>query len=113
MSEIKVYQDEKDVKFATGKPAYAFGDKVKPGQVLRVTQLSGTFDNVATTEYIELGFWNGHAYVQLYKGAPAVAGDWVHYKCHVYLREEQYVYAYCADVADGAVMKLRAHGRFM
>ena len=110
MSEPKVFEVEKDVAFATGKSVYLEADRLETGQMLKVTHIAGSFENCATTEYVEVGYWNGHAYVQLKKGAPAVAGDLVHWDGEVYLREGQYIYAYLKDVASGEVMKLKANG---
>ena len=112
MSETKPYQDEKDIKYAAGVSKYVEGKKVKEGQVLHVTHISGTFENIATTEYIEMGYWNGHAYIPVYKATPSVIGDPVHWNGDIWLREQQYIYIYCADVASGEVMKLRAEGRW-
>ena len=109
---VKAYQVEEDLAYATGKSKYLEGDHVEAGEVVRVTHIGGTFQNVATTEYVVLGYHNGHAYVELHKAAPAVAGDYVHWKGNVWLREGQYVYAYFADVADGELMRLRAEGRW-
>jgi len=110
MSETKVYETEKDRVFATGHSNYLESDSLRTGQILEVTHIAGTFENLATTEYVELGYWNGHAYVQLYKGKPAVTGDYIFWDGAIYLREGQYIYAYCADVANGEKMKLRANG---
>jgi len=112
MSETKPHQFEKDFAFADGHARYLTGQRIKTGQVLRITHLSGTFQNCATTEYIELGYWNGHEYVSLKKDKPAVAGDMVHWDGEAYLRENQYYYVYCADVAATEVMKLRANGKW-
>lgn len=110
MSEPKVYETEVDRVFATGKSTYIASDSLKTGQMLEVTHIAGTFENLATTEYVVLGYWNGHTYVPLYKGKPAVAGDYVFWDGAVWLREGQYIYAYLADVANGEMMKLRANG---
>jgi len=113
MREIeKVYQLEKDLVYVTGKTVYLEGDKVPPGKILRVSHISGQFENCGTSEYIELGYWNGHAYVPLKKAAPAVTGDPVHWNNNVWLREEQYAYAKLTDVANGEKMKLRVEGRW-
>lgn len=110
MSEPKVYELEKDRVFATGKSTYLESDALKTGQMLEVTHIAGTFENLATTEYVELGYWNGHAHIPLYKGKPAVASDYIFWDGSISLREGQYIYAYLADVADGEKMKLRANG---
>jgi len=110
MSEPKVYETEIDKLFATGQSFFLAADTLKTGQMLEVTHIAGTFENLATTEYVELGYWNGHAYVPLYKGKPAVIGDYIYWDGSIYLREGQYIYAKLADVADGEKMKLRASG---
>jgi len=46
------------------------------------------------------------------KDVPAVAGDPVHWNNNVWLREEQYPYAYFTNVANGEKMKLRVEGRW-
>jgi hypothetical protein len=105
------YAAEKIHKWATGGSLYLLDDPLKPGEVVRVTHLAGKFDNVATTEYIVLGYYNGHAYVELYKAKPAVAGDWVHWNGNVWLREGQYAYVYTADVANAEKQYLIVDGR--
>jgi len=110
MSEAKIYEVEKDRVFATGKSTYIEADSLETGQMLSVTHIAGTFENLATTEYVELGYWNGHAYVPLYKGKPDVASDYIFWDGEIYLREGQYIYAKLADVANGEKMKLRANG---
>ena len=110
MSEPKVYETEIDKTFATGQSNYAVSDILETGQMLEVTHIGATFENLATTEYIVLGYWNGHAYIPLYKGKPAVDGDYVFWDGSIYLREGQYIYAYCANVSNGEVMRLRANG---
>jgi len=113
MSETrKPYQEEKDLVYVTGKSKYLEGEKVPIGKVLRVSHISGQFENCATSEYVELGYYNGHAYVPLKKDVPAVAGDPVHWNNNVWLREEQYPYAYFTNVANGEKMKLRVEGRW-
>lgn len=112
MSQVKIYQEEKDVAKTASIGKYVEGEKVRAGKVLHVTHMSGSFDNVAATEYVELGYWNGHAYIPIKKGLPAVASDHVMWDGDLWLREEQRVYVYCADVATGEVMRLRANGRF-
>ena len=113
MSEVRIFRDEQEVYYATGKSKYLEGVRVKPNQVVRLTHLAAKFQNVATTEYIEVGYWNGHAYTELKKAAPAVAGYFIHWDGEVYLREDQYIYAYFADVADGELMTLRGLGQWM
>jgi len=113
MSNIRTFRDEKEVYYETGKSKYLEGTRIKPGQVVKLTHLAATFQNAATTEYVELGYWNGHGYVELKKAAPAVAGYFIHWDGEVYLREEQYIYAYFADVSDGELMTLRGLGRWM
>ena len=110
MEEPKVYETEVDKVFATGGSTYLAADTLETGQMLEVTHIAGTFENLATTEYVELGYWNGHAYVPLYKGKPAVTSDYIFWDGSIYLREGQYIYAKLADVADGEKMKLRANG---
>lgn len=112
MAETKPHQFEKAYGYATGAPKYLHGLRVKTGQVLKITHLAATFANCATTEYVVVGYWNGHEYKELYKGAPAVASDLVHWNGEIYLRENQYVYAYFADVANGEKMTLQAEGKF-
>lgn len=112
MSKVEVYQVEKDKVFKTGESRYLAGDKVETGRVVWLRHISGSFENIATSEYVELGYWNGHAYVPLFTGAPAKAGDFVHRNINIWLREHQYVYAYFADVANDEKMKLRAEGRY-
>lgn len=110
MSETKIFETEKDGVFATGKLNKLEMKRLETGQVLEVTHLAGTFENIATTEYVELGYWNGHAYIPLHKDKPAVIGDYVFWNGTIYLREGQYLYGYFADVANGEKMKLRANG---
>lgn len=112
MSETKVHQFEKDLPFKTSDDNHILGLKPKAGQVLKITHIAGWFDQLATTEYVVLGFWNGHEYVPLKKGKPDVTGDPIHWDGEIYLRENQYIYAYMADVADGEVMRLRAQGKY-
>lgn len=107
-----MYQLEKDKVFKTGKSSYLKDARVKTGEILRVTHIAGTFENCATTEYVQLGYWNGHAYVELKKAKPAVAGDYVHWNGNVWLREQQYVYAYFKDVENNEKMKLRGEGKY-
>jgi hypothetical protein len=110
MSEPKVYETEVDRVFATGQSTYIASDSLETGQMLEVTHIAGTFENLATSEYVELGYWNGHAYVPLYKGKPDVASDYIFWDGSIFLREGQYIYAKLADVANGEKMKLRANG---
>lgn len=112
MEKVKPYQLEKDKVFATGESQYLKAARVKTGKILKVTHIAGSFENVGTSEFVVLGYWNGHAYVPLKKGSPPEAGDLVHWDGEVYLREQQYVYAYFADVANGEKMKLRGNGKF-
>jgi len=112
MSDTKPHQFEKDFVYTTGLSKYFEGYRVKTGEVLHITHIAATFENLATTEYAVLGYYNGHAYVELYKGTPAVTSDFVHWNGDVWLREGQYVYAYFADVANGEKMKLRAEGEY-
>jgi len=112
MSETIVHQFEKDVVFRTGDDGYIRGKRLKTGEVLRLTQLSASFENLATTEYVELGYWNGHAYIPLETKAPAKTSGFGHWIGEVYLREGQYYYAYFSDVANGEKMKLRANGEW-
>jgi len=112
MTETKPHQFEKDFKYTTGHSLYLYGQKLKPGQVLKLTHLAGTFQNCATTEYIELGYYNGHEHVPIKKAQPTVASDLVIWTGEVYLRDNQYYYVYCADVADSEVIKLRANGKW-
>ena len=111
-SEVKPYQEELDLAFSTGHSKYLDGAKVKPDKILKVTHIAASFANIAATEYVQLGYYNGHAYVELKKAVPAVASDYVHWDGEVYLREDQYVFAYFADVANGEMMNLRAQGRW-
>jgi hypothetical protein len=110
MSETKIFEAEKDKVFATGDSNKLEMKRLETGQVLLVTHLAGTFENLATTEYVVLGYWNGHAYIPLYKAKPDVASDYIFWDGSIYLREGQYLYAYFADVANGEMMKLRANG---
>jgi len=112
MSETRTHQFERDFRYTTGQLKYLYGQKVKPNQVLKLTHLSGTFENCTTTEYIELGYYNGHEHVPLKKDKPTVASDMVFWDGEVYLRDNQYYYVYCADIADGEVIKLRANGKW-
>jgi len=112
MSETRIYQLEKDKVFATGGSKYLEAARVKTGEILKVTHLAGSFENVGTSEFVELGYWNGHAYVPLKKGSPPEAGDPVHWDGEVYLREQQYVYAFFDDVANGEKMRLRGNGKY-
>ena len=112
ISECKVYQLEKDFTFATGKSTKIEGEKVPAGKVLRITHIMGDFGACKTSEYIELGYYNGHAYIPLKKAAPAIADTPVHWDGNVWLREEQFVYADMPDVANGELMKIRADGHW-
>jgi hypothetical protein len=112
MSTKKVYQDEVDKEYASGVSKYVHGVTVREGELLHVTHISGTFDNIATTEYIEMGYYNGHAYIPVFKDNPEVAGDKVHWNGDLWLRDNQFVYIYCADVASGEHMKLNASGKW-
>lgn len=112
MREVKPYQVEKDKVFATGESKYLKGDKLRAGEVVWLRHISGSFENIGTSEQVELGYWNGHAFVPLFTGSPAKTGGFVHRNINIWLREQQYVYAYFADVANGEKMKLRANGRF-
>ena len=110
MNEPKVYELEKDKVYVTGGWLYLESEPLKTGQMLEVTHIAGTFENLGTSEYVVLGYWNGHAYIPLYKAAPAVASDFVFWDGSIYLREGQFIYAYLANVANGEKMKLRANG---
>lgn len=112
MNEVKPYQSEKDRVFATGKSVFIEDDKVETGKILRVTHISGTFFGIANSEYVGLGYWNGHTYVPLHNAKPTTANGWVHWNGNLWLREGQHVYAYLVNVADGEKMKLRVHGRW-
>jgi len=112
LSEVKPYYNEKDLPYATGKSKYLEDDKVETGKVLRVTYITGSFENVATTEYVELGLWNGHAYVPLKRDKPTETSGAVALTCEIWLSEGQCIYAYFPDVADGEKMKLRVMGRW-
>ena len=113
MSKVRTFRDEKQVTYRTGDGKYLEGTKLKTDQVVKLTHLAGTFQNVASTEYVELGYWNGHGYVELKKDVPKATGYMVHWDGEVYLREEQYIYAYFADVANGELMTLRGLGKWM
>ena len=113
MSETKVHQFEKDFVFRTGDDGYLKGQQVRVGEVLMLTHISAAFENIATTEYVELGYWNGHAYIPLDTDKPVQTSGYVHWDGTVYLREGQYCYAYFADVANGEKMKLRANGAWV
>lgn len=112
MSELRTYKIETDRVFATGQSNVMEGEKIDVEQIVKVTHIAGTFENCATTEYIELGYYNGHDYVELKKAAPLVAGYLVHWDGEIYLREGHYIYAKCSDVANGEKMKLRAEGKY-
>lgn len=112
MACIKSYQLEKDRVFATGQNTYIKGDKVPAGKLLRVTHISGHHEDVKDDEPVELGYWNGHAYVPLTKAYPEDNNLPVHWNGNVWLREEQFVYANLSTVANGEKMKLRAEGRW-
>lgn len=112
METRKTYQSEKDFVYATGKTKYLVDDKVPTGKVLRVTHIAGAFENLATTEYVQLGYYNGHAYVPLRNAVPVTTSGFVHWNGNIWLREEQYPYAYFANVANGEKMKLRVEGRW-
>jgi hypothetical protein len=112
MAEIKPHQFEKDLAFTTGLDNKLLGARCKIGQILHITHIAGAFVNCATTEYIVLGYYNGHAFTELHKDKPAVTSDYVHWNGDVWLREGQYIYAYYADVASGEVMRLRAEGKY-
>lgn len=113
MACAKPYQEETDFVYVSNYSKYVEGAVVPTGRVLKVTHLSGAFEGIATTEYVQLGFWNGHAYVELKKALPAVIGDFVHWDGEVWLHEGQYVFAYFADVAVGEKQKLRALGSWV
>jgi hypothetical protein len=113
MDETKIFETEKDSVFATGQSVYLEDDKLETAQLLNVTHIAGTFENIAVTEYVELGYYNGHAYIPLHKDKPAVIGDYVFWDGSIYLREGQYIYAKLADVANGEKMKLRANGAWV
>ena len=113
MSQVRVHQFEKNLVKQSGIENRLVGTRVKTGQVLKVTHIAGAFDNCATSEYIELGYWNGHEYVELKSAVPAATSKFVHWDGEVYLREGQYIYAYYADVASDEVMKLRANGEYV
>jgi hypothetical protein len=112
MCEVKPHQFEKDLTFRTGDASRIVGQRVKVGQVLKITHIAGGFDQLATTEYVELGYWNGHAYVPLKTDNPDATGYLIHWDGEVYLREGQYAYAYMSDVANGEVMRLRVLGKY-
>ena len=112
MEKGKPYQLEKDVVFTTGKSNRVEGDKLKTGEVLRVTHMAGCFENIGLNEEVELGYYNGHAYTVIHRDTPKVAGCPVMWNGNVWLREEQYLYATFVDVADGEKMKLRAEGHW-
>lgn len=112
MSVVKTYQIEKDVVYATGKLNRVTTDKLRTREIVRITHISGTFENCKTDEYVELGYWNGHAYVPLTRGKPDETGREIHWNGNIWLREEQYIYAYFAGVAAGEKMKLRTEGRW-
>jgi len=113
MDETKIFETEKDKLYATGQSVCLEDKRLDTAQILKVTHISGTFENCAHTEYVTLGYWNGHAYVPLKKDVPPEAGDYVHWDGEIYLREGQYIYAYFKDVADGEKMKLRANGEWI
>jgi len=112
MTETKPHQFEKDFVYVTGLSKYLEGKKVRTGEVLHITHIAGTFENLATSEFVELGYYNGHGYVPLHKDNPENTSDYVHWNGDIWLREGQYIYAYFADVADGEKMKLRAEGEY-
>ena len=110
MNELKIFETEKDKVYVTGDTLYLETAPVKTGQVLEINHIGATFENLDTTEYVVLGYYNGHAYIPLYKNKPSVASDFVFWNGTIYLREGQFIYAYFADVANGEKMKLRANG---
>lgn len=110
MSKEKLYQDEANLKFVTGKPAFVNGRRLREGERILVTKISGAFENCATSEYISLGYWDGHQYVEIKKDTPSVAGGFVHWNGKLRIREDQYLQVYCQDVANGELMRLRANG---
>lgn len=112
MSKVKVYQDEKSRPYSASYGNYVKGTVVRDGQTLFVSHMAGSFKNIGSTEYVELGYWNGHAYVPIKKDKPANTDDFVFWNGKLWLREGQCVYAYFADAADGELMKLRAEGRW-
>lgn len=112
MSEVKVHQFEKDMTYVTGDSKYIAGKRVETGRVLKITHIAAGFDQLGTTEFAELGFWNGHAYIPLKKDNPENAGDLIHWDGEIWLREQQYIYAYLADIGNGEVMRLRAQGKY-
>jgi len=112
MTGTRPHQFEKDLIWRTGDSKYLEGKRVKTSEVLHITHISGTFENLATTEFVELGYWNGHAYVPIHKDNPENTSDYVHWNGDIWLREGQYIYAYFADVANGEKMKLRAEGKY-
>jgi hypothetical protein len=112
MTETKPHQFEKDFVYVTDLSKYLDGKRVRTGEVLHITHIAGTFENLATSEFVELGYWNGHAYVPIHKDNPENASDYVHWDGNIWLREGQYVYAYFTDVANGEKMKLRAEGKY-
>lgn len=111
--EPNIYDDEAQRVYVTGQEKYLYGKPVKPAEVVRVTHIAGAFVNCATTEYIVIGYHNGAKFIELYKAKPAVTSDWVHWNGNLWLREGQRVAVYCADVANGELMKLKAHGKFV
>jgi hypothetical protein len=113
VTETRVHQFEKDLAFRTGDDGYVRGKLLRAGEVLELTHLSGSFENIATSEYIEFGYWNGHAYVPIETVAPKKTSGYANWDGIVFLRENQYYYIYCADVANGEKMKLRANGQWL
>lgn len=109
----KSYEEEIDFQFVTGGSNTIVSKPLQTGEMIQVTHIGATFQNIATTEYVELGYYNGHAYIPLYKGVPPETGDYVFWDGAIYLREGQFLYAYLKDVENGEVMKLRANGEWI
>ncbi len=106
----RTFQDEKAVVYSTGKSVYLHSDKVPEGRTLHVLHVSASFENCATTEYIELGYWNGHAYVSVKLAKPAVASEPIRWLGDIRLKEGQFVYSKNTNVFNGEKMELWVEG---
>jgi len=80
--------------------------------VLKLTHLAAGFDELGTAEYVVLGYYDGSSYIPLKKGNPSEIGDLIHWDGEVWLREEQYYYAYIVNIGNNEVMRLRALGKW-
>jgi len=110
---MRLYKEYKKHKYASGETKYIYGKKVEEGQLVKLHRISGTFENVATTEYIELGVYDGAKHIEIAKKQPDGVGYLVHESGTYYMGEGDQVYVYCADVADGEEITLIANGVYL